>query len=878
MASVSSLTGSSSVSSLYGNRNILTGLASGMDTESMIENSVVGYKTKIQSLMQKQTRIQWEQDAYRSVIDKLNALSEKYMSYASKTNLSSYSFFNKSVTSTLGEFKDKVSAANRTSSNIQINGVRHLATAARYSFSAEETLAKKEAAIGKKIEWGKDVEVSKMAGTMSLRYGGDNNPSYISLNFGELETFKDADSLKAAIEKQLEGQRVTFTNGNSKSASEVIGVKVSGDGTISFSDLSKGNNKVYIESASDNIEKALGFASEEKVSSFKVEDFGQLSEKKTLSSYLGSKAVSVTVDGKTKAVRIGSLGGGTDPEKLNEALKKNLQDGIDRAFGEGKVTVGFSEEGGLTFSPTDKNVKVKVESTAGKVMGLGKGGVSNYVNTASTLEDLGVEAGKDGKYSITVNGVTFDKFTKDSTLSDVLGEINSSEEAGVKINYSSLTNKFTVTARETGAQSHIDITGGLAEKLFGADNINGNNLNKAENGDIVDGNGEPIIAGHHESYGDFYLRQEEDGRVYRISTTMKGVIIPNDDDPAADPWLSDAEARKQFADVFEKARLGYTAGTNAVVNITVDGENMTLTNASNTIDMDGMKVTLKGTFNDDLFTKTLENGSTVERSEEEIAAAAQAMETDQKVTFETKADADGIVDAVKSFVEEYNAAVKEIHDAYSTMPAEKNTTKHTRYDPLTEEQKADMTDKEIEAYEEKAKQGILFGDSNFSALYNKLFSAINPTGAERGDMRDVGITTTYADGVTTLTLDEDKLREMLDSNPEKVQAVFTKSRDTGSSSDGLVARLKSAVDMYASISTARPGILVSQAGTRLRSTTLLNNTMQKQINDLDKQIDKWTDRMSDKIDYYTRQFTALEQLMSQMNSQSSMLAGLMMGG
>ena len=32
--------------------------------------------------------------------------------------------------------------------------------------------------------------------------------------------------------------------------------------------------------------------------------------------------------------------------------------------------------------------------------------------------------------------------------------------------------------------------------------------------------------------------------------------------------------------------------------------------------------------------------------------------------------------------------------------------------------------------------------------------------------------------------------------------------------------------------------------------------------------------MSDRVDYYTNQFTQLEMLINQMNSQSSMLAGL----
>ena len=57
--------------------------------------------------------------------------------------------------------------------------------------------------------------------------------------------------------------------------------------------------------------------------------------------------------------------------------------------------------------------------------------------------------------------------------------------------------------------------------------------------------------------------------------------------------------------------------------------------------------------------------------------------------------------------------------------------------------------------------------------------------------------------------------------------------------------------------------------------SLLKNTLQTQIDDLDEDIEKWQDKMSDKIDYYTNKFTALEQLISSMNNQSSMLAGLM---
>ena len=95
MASVNSVSNSSS--SIYGNRNVISGLASGMDTESMIENAVSGYKTKISTLQQKRTKVEWQQEVYRSIIGKMASFSDKYTSYASSTNLLSSSFFNQAV-------------------------------------------------------------------------------------------------------------------------------------------------------------------------------------------------------------------------------------------------------------------------------------------------------------------------------------------------------------------------------------------------------------------------------------------------------------------------------------------------------------------------------------------------------------------------------------------------------------------------------------------------------------------------------------------------------------------------------------------------------------------------------------------------------------
>ena len=108
-----------------------------------------------------------------------------------------------------------------------------------------------------------------------------------------------------------------------------------------------------------------------------------------------------------------------------------------------------------------------------------------------------------------------------------------------------------------------------------------------------------------------------------------------------------------------------------------------------------------------------------------------------------------------------------------------------------------------------------------------------------------------------------------------MQDIFTRSRENGASSDGLMQRFKNVYNTYASKTYGSYGILVNKAGTKLSSMSLLSNSVQKQIDNYEKQIDSWQNKLSDRIDYYTKQFTALEKLMSTMNSQSSMLAQMM---
>ena len=894
MASISSLTGTSSSSSIYGSRNVISGLASGLDTETLIENAVKGYQTKIQGLQQKQTQVQWKQDAYRSIIDKMVNLNRKYTSYTSNTNLFSQSFFNNAVTtSVLGKNADAVSATGRATSDVQINGIKSLATSARYSNSVSgiEALAanvghlnatgdRMETSGMESVDFAGDVSVSKLSGGMNITYGSNS----VYVGFTEKDVYKNTEELAKGIQEKLGDALIKTGSGEYVKASERIAVNVDGD-RISFSDKSNAGNSVYISAADKTLQSQLGIKPSKITKEFAAPDY-KLSEKKNVVEYLDGKSLNVTFNGVSKSIDLKDFKSKADEiyeKKVNDWIQKNegwdvepsdqrrfqreaaqealqgiVQDGLDKEFGDGKVqfslTNGDDGKSKLTFS-TSKGDTISVTSTADKALGLGETGLSSYLNTQTKLKDVFGEfgykkaedvdeseiaksideIGKDGKkYVIDADGYVTDKdgeriaatkkitvngeeleFGEDTTIDSLINKINNNKSAGVNISYSKLTNKFAITSTETGTNGKIEMEGELA-KLFGFN---------------------------------------EDGQVKNSS----GDYV---DLEAADNNL-------------------YTAGTDAVFNVTVNGDTMDLTRSSNTVDFDGMSVTLNKTFG---YEKELDaDGNPVKKDGQEVWKLSE--DTDP-IKFSTKTDSDKIVDAIQSFVDDYNEMVTEIRTQYATRPAEKSSTNHTRYMPLTDEDKEGMSDDAIKAYEEKAKQGILFGETELSSLHSALRNAItgNTLSGSYTDnaeftrmLRDIGITTEYSGGLTTLSLDTDKLRNALDNDPNSVRDVFAQTTENGASTDGLMQRVQKVLNQYANTSSGSPGILIQRAGSQYSPLSINNNTLQDQYDHFTEQIEKVQDTISNRIDYYTKQFTALEQLMLQMNSQSSALSSLMGG-
>lgn len=296
---------------------------------------------------------------------------------------------------------------------------------------------------------------------------------------------------------------------------------------------------------------------------------------------------------------------------------------------------------------------------------------------------------------------------------------------------------------------------------------------------------------------------------------------------------------------------GEIRGQDAIVAVKYGNsdEVVELIRDSNSFTVDGMTVGVKGEF-----------GYMDDGSGNKVLDPAT-----EEVNFTAKVNTDSIVSAIKSMVEEFNAIVELVNKELTTKPDSDYSS------PLTSEQRSELSESEIKLYEEKAKQGLLYCDSDLRALSDDLYMVISGGNAEA--LRAIGISTStsYTDN-GKLVLDESKLRAALEADPESVENLFTSKASADGSSNGVATNLQSIMDKYVKTMGATKGILIEKAGSSSAPLSLTTNSIYKEIAEINKVIEKLQTRLEAEQDRYISQFTALETLISQMNSQSSWLS------
>lgn len=262
------------------------------------------------------------------------------------------------------------------------------------------------------------------------------------------------------------------------------------------------------------------------------------------------------------------------------------------------------------------------------------------------------------------------------------------------------------------------------------------------------------------------------------------------------------------------------------------------------------------------------NGATLKNSTNTVEVNGLTLElkdttaVGETISLTVSNDNTAMYDMVKDFLKEYNALLKEMNTMYYADRAKD-------YEPLTDEQKEDMSEDEIEKWETKIKDSLLRRDDSLegviNVLKNSMMGSVEVNGKKYSlaslgimtstDYTEKGLLHIYGDKEDSVYADRDnKLQELIDNDPDLVMNILT----------GLTTNLYN-------------GIQKKQQSTTMKSYMSYYNDKQmtKQIDDYKKEISKWETKLKDMEDRYYKQFTAMEKALASMQSQQSALSGLM---
>lgn len=216
-------------------------------------------------------------------------------------------------------------------------------------------------------------------------------------------------------------------------------------------------------------------------------------------------------------------------------------------------------------------------------------------------------------------------------------------------------------------------------------------------------------------------------------------------------------------------------------------------------------------------------------------------------------DVDHAFDNIMAFVDKYNEVIDKLNKTQQER-------RYRDFPPLTQEQRDEMSEKEIERWEEQAKSGLLRGErvivDGMTNMRRSWYESSNADGVYQS-ITQIGITTSkdYLDG-GKLIVDEEKLKEALRDNPSEVRKLFADSKN------GVVGKLEKSVKQTIDR-------IHDHAG---RATSTLDNyALGKRMKDIDERISDFQRRLVQVENRYWNQFTQMEKAIQRLNEQSSYL-------
>ena len=789
------------------------GLASGIDRDALIEQMTARTTSKITSKKQAMTKLEWKRDAYRSISNKIIDLQDNYLSYSATKSLKNSDFFAKNQVSVQGDpdYTKYISATGNAD------------TASRVSVLGVNRLATSATLTSGEKQTDSSITLGGIsASDFENKEVKTSNLSGMKLTFGTYSitdkqfTTEATFTFPTSYEKKLDGGKTkTVTIDYTASSGEVV---------------------TQLNEALDS----QGFLGKDGKSGiqFELKD-GNIQISQTDS--ITDKGKSYVIRGTSSALK--SLGFNSDGMNQDE-----IDNGISlKEFNE-KTTISL-EAAAITKQPLlgylkgksisvsyggqTKNIELIGDKEEIKDFEAFKDSLQKKLDKAFgsgkvTVGEVTVGEGKDSKsiltFTATDNKQTLQISADSKELQNALG-ITSTQSNKISTGSSLWENrvklglgKYNTKEELNDALKNFTVNGAKIDNITADTTVDG--LLTAINNNKDAG----VTAIYLGSANKFVLSSNEKGEGRKITL-------------GADPKDTTDAANLIFGGVS-------TDGTDGEMSILYNGVQTTITSSSNTFSIDGLDIRATNTFNTG--SATAEGG----------------------VSFTASADTEKVTETVKKFIEAYNAMIDEVRTQATTKP-------DSNYKPLTDDQKNEMNETSIKNWEDKAKEGILYNSSALKDLDNAtqgIFSSMMINGVSYDDLEKIGIS--FSDDYTAggkIVFDEEKFKTAMDSDPEKVSDLFTGTH-------GIVNTIDSTLSTYATRYASRNGnsygVLIEEAGSEKLSLTLTNNSIYKELKDMQETITNLQSQLSTEQDRYISQFTQMERLINQMNSQSSYLSQL----
>lgn len=244
-------------------------------------------------------------------------------------------------------------------------------------------------------------------------------------------------------------------------------------------------------------------------------------------------------------------------------------------------------------------------------------------------------------------------------------------------------------------------------------------------------------------------------------------------------------------------------------------------------------------------------------------------ESTESITLTTRQDTDGVYNMIKGFLKEYNALINEMDKLYNA-----EATKD--YEPLTDDEKKEMSDSEVEKWEAKIKGSILRRDSNLSTISSAMKTVMLQGAMVNG--KQMYLSSFGIETLGYLNAPENERNAYHINGDEDDSSVSAKANDLKAA---IAADPDTVIAFFSQLSQNLYAELDKQSrsveGIRSFGSFYDDKKMQEDYNSYKEKIKKQEEKVTALEDRWYNKFSAMETALAKMQSNQSAISSLLGG-